>query len=92
MKIIPTKRINELRQIFNETRIKILVILSKDSATVAELVKTLKIKNNLLSHHLKVLKSLGYVKSTRTGQHFTYSLVPAKRIFIKKLLLLIGIK
>lgn len=79
-------RIEEFQQILVVNRIRILQLLLQDDTCVCQMVQRLQLKHNLISHHLKKLMELGYVKSTRNGQHIIYSLLDAKRKIVAEIL------
>jgi ArsR family transcriptional regulator len=76
---ITTKKIEDLQKLLVLNRIRILEILYKKDTCVCKMVEKLKLKHNLISHHLKILSGMGYLESTRNGQHIVYKLVKAKK-------------
>jgi ArsR family transcriptional regulator len=80
-----------LRKLLAKVRIKILAILYNKDTCACEIVKEVNLKNNLISHHLKVLSDMSFVKNKRNGRHMIYSLNPSKRETVKKILDLIEI-
>jgi len=81
----------DLRKLLSEVRIKILSILYQEDTCVCKIVEKTKLKNNLVSHHLKVLTDMGYIEGKKKGLHITYSLKPSKRVLVKKILSLVKI-
>ena len=90
MKEITEERIKELGKLLVLNRILILLLLYKQDTCVCEMVEELNLKHNLISHHLKTLQDMGYIKSKRNGQHIIYSLQESKRESVKNLLLLLN--
>lgn len=56
----------------NENRFTILQTIMKKPRTVGEITKISKLPQPAVSQHLKVLKSLNLVESTRNGQEISY--------------------
>lgn len=75
-----------LKVISEENRLKILCILQKQEMCVCEIWQCLDLSQNLASHHLKVLKDFGLIKSEKNGTKVIYSL--NKRIVRKYYFLL----
>jgi ArsR family transcriptional regulator, arsenate/arsenite/antimonite-responsive transcriptional repressor len=63
-----------LKAISEENRLKILCILQKESLCVCEIWRLLELPQNLVSHHLKILKDFGLVDSRKKGTKVFYSL------------------
>ncbi len=55
-------------------RLSVLAILTYGEYTVSDIYKCLRLRQNLISHHLKVLRSGGIVKCRRHGREIYYSL------------------
>lgn len=73
-----------------EERLKIFLILLKNNLCVCELVKELKLPQNLISYHLKVLKDFNLIFLKKKGRK-NYYLVDKKELnkyfkLIKKIL------
>jgi len=66
--------IDFLRVISEENRLKILCILQNQEKCVCDIWQCLELPQNLVSHHLKVLKDFGLVKSRREGTKIIYFL------------------
>ena len=67
--------INLLKCICDETRFEILELLQKyNELSVNEFVKKIKKDQPLVSHHLKILKTCGIVKSRDEGKKVMYSI------------------
>jgi len=70
---------DKMKILSDETRLFVLEELLKGSKNVSELNALLKIDQSLLSHHLKVLREAGFVKSTREGKSIRYDIAPEAR-------------
>ena len=79
MKKLTEKKIKQLKKLLVCNRIKILKLLLERDTCVCEMVDETKLKHSLISHHLKTLIDMGFVKNTRNGQHIIYNLVEEKR-------------
>ncbi len=84
------KKIEDLQKLLVLNRIKILDLLYKEDTCVCQMVEKLGMKHNLISHHLKTLLDMGYLRSNRNGQHIMYNLVEEKKEIIGELLTLIN--
>lgn len=58
----------------DETRQKIMTLCCCEWISVNEIVEKLEVSQPTVSHHLKILKSSGLVKSQRRGKQVLYSL------------------
>jgi len=63
-----------LKKISEPNRLKILCLLKDGEKCVCEIWQCLKLPQNLVSHHLKVLKDFGLVKSRRESTKIIYFL------------------
>ena len=63
-----------LKAISEENRLKILCILRKQELCVCEIWQILNLPQNLVSHHLKVLKDFSLIESRKEGTKVIYSL------------------
>ncbi len=63
-----------LKILSDENRLKIIFILKKNEQCVCEIVNCLGLPQNLVSHHLKVLRKEEIVSSTKNGLRVTYFL------------------
>jgi len=66
--------IDMLKALAEENRLKIVELLSKGSLCVCEIEKKVKLPQNLVSHHLGVLKEAGIIENCRCGKNNYYSL------------------
>ncbi|KKM09517.1 hypothetical protein SY88_18060 [Clostridiales bacterium PH28_bin88] len=58
----------------DETRLRILQLLSVREMCVCELIDILQMSQPAVSHHLKILRQAGLVNDTREGKWIFYSL------------------
>jgi ArsR family transcriptional regulator len=63
-----------LKKISEPNRLKILCILKDEEKCVCDIWQCLKLPQNLVSHHLKVLKDLNLVSSKKVGLKVFYKL------------------
>ena len=66
--------VNFLKVISEENRLKILCILQKGELCVCDIWQYLDLSQNLVSHHLKVLKVFGLVEFKKESTKVIYSL------------------
>ncbi|MHC1716348.1 MAG: ArsR/SmtB family transcription factor [Candidatus Dojkabacteria bacterium] len=91
LKYIKEENIKELEKLLVLNRIQILDLLYKKDTCVCQMVKKLELKHNLISHHLKTLQDMGYISSTKNGQHVMYHLKESKKNIVKNLFKLLNI-
>ncbi|MGB2762605.1 MAG: metalloregulator ArsR/SmtB family transcription factor [Minisyncoccales bacterium] len=63
-----------LKTISEENRLKILCILRENEKCVCEIWQYLELPQNLVSHHLKVLKDFNLISSRKDGLNVFYKL------------------
>ena len=63
-----------LKALAEENRFRIIKLLSEKSLCVCEIETELKISQNLVSHHLSVLKKAGLIDDCRCGKNNYYSI------------------
>ncbi len=63
-----------LKVISDSHRLQIICLLGREERCVCEIYKALKLPQNLVSHHLKVLKEAGIVTARRDGTWMRYRL------------------
>jgi len=84
------KELSAKSQIFDiladKKRLKILALLLCEQSSVTAVCKFLNIRQNLVSHHLKVMKDAGLLRSQRSGREIYYSLNPKSLIQLKQVL------
>lgn len=69
------KLATDFLDVISETnRLNILRILRRGGLSVCEIWQFLDLSQNLVSHHLKVLKDFGLLNSERSGKQIIYSL------------------
>ncbi len=85
-------QIKLINSIFNLNRIRILGHMQSGEACVCEMVKDLKIKHNLLSHHLNVLSDHEFVSSRREGRHIKYYIQPEREKCVDNIMKLLNFK
>jgi DNA-binding transcriptional ArsR family regulator len=77
------KQVVVVAQMFNgladETRVKIVKLLSKGEFTVDELVEFLGVPQSTTSHHLRVLKEANLITGEKRGRNIYYSLVEPEK-------------
>lgn len=66
-------KINDFLGVINEpNRLKILCLLNNKELCVCEIVQKLSLAQNLVSHHLAVLKNFGLLVSRKDGKKIIY--------------------
>ena len=68
--------VQQLKVLADTTRLSVLQILMDSPKCVWELNTVLKLEQSLLSHHLKILRDAGFVRTTREGKAILYHLAP----------------
>jgi len=63
-----------LRVVAEENRLKILCTLKAGERCVCDIWRALDLPQNLVSHHLKVLKDAGFINSKKEGLKVIYSI------------------
>lgn len=59
----------------HEIRLQIIIeLMNCGSCTVSELLKTIRVEQNLLSHHLRLMREVGLVATMREGKYIRYAL------------------
>jgi len=73
-----------LKALANETRLKMLKLLSKREMCVCELTVALDLTQSTASHHLNILENMGLITDKKMGKWVFYSVVRpelAQRLF-----------
>ncbi|MFN3265522.1 MAG: ArsR/SmtB family transcription factor [Deinococcales bacterium] len=70
------ERAYQFRAIGDPTRLAILELLGQGALCACQLQAKLGIAANLLSHHLKILREAGLVRTEKTGRWVEYRLDP----------------
>jgi len=82
------KQVVEFLKIISEkNRLKILCLLERGEKCVCEIWQCLKLPQNLVSHHLKILKDFGLISSRKEGVKIFYQ---ANKKVVKKYLKLLN--
>ena len=68
----------------DKNRLQILEFLSDGQRNVSDVADRLNVEENLASHHLRVLASLGFLKNDKKGREVYYMLNEAKIIALLK--------
>jgi ArsR family transcriptional regulator len=68
----------------DRNRIKILKFLSEGAQNVSSVADRLNVEENLASHHLRVLASIGFLKNQKKGREVFYRLNEKKFITLIK--------
>lgn len=82
--------IDTLKAIAEENRFQIIKLLSEKPMCVCEIEAKLKISQNLVSHHLSVLKKTGLIEDCRCGKNNYYSLNKQSMSELKKIITELG--
>ncbi len=62
----------------DKNRLKILEMLSSGETNVSTVADNLNVEENLASHHLRVLASIGFLSNQKRGREVFYSLNKTK--------------
>ena len=68
----------------DKNRLKIMDFLTTGQRNVSDIADKLNVEENLASHHLRVLASLGFLKSDKKGREVFYRLNEVKFISLIK--------
>ena len=68
----------------DKNRLQILEFLSDGQRNVSDVADRLNVEENLASHHLRVLASLGFLKIDKKGREVYYMLNEAKIVALLK--------
>jgi len=68
----------------DQNRIKIVTFLSEGQQNVSQVAEELNVEENLASHHLRVLASLGFLKNDKKGREVFYRLNEIKFVNLIK--------
>lgn len=58
----------------DETRLKIMMVLSEDEVSVNDIAVALNMTKSAISHQLKLLKAEGHIRSEKRGKQIYYTL------------------
>ena len=67
-----------LKAISDPTRLKILYLLQDGELCVCEIIMALEKPQSTISHHLNVLKNVGFIKGRKEGVWIHYKIVSPK--------------
>ncbi|MGZ7119444.1 MAG: ArsR/SmtB family transcription factor [Methanobacterium sp.] len=81
------KHSNKLKALSDSTRLKMLYLLSDDELCVCEIMCALDKPQSSVSHHLNILKNLGFIKGRKEGVWTHYKLTSPKIADLVKALL-----
>lgn len=68
----------------DKNRMKILSMLSEGPMNVSSVADELNVEENLASHHLRVLSSLGLLKSNKKGREVHYDLNRSRMVTLMR--------
>lgn len=68
----------------DKNRIKILKFLSEGQKNVSQVADKLNVEENLASHHLRVLASIGFLRNDKKGREVFYKLNELKFVNLLK--------
>ena len=68
----------------DKNRLKIMQMLSEGETCVGDVADNLNVEENLASHHLRVLSSLGFLKSNKRGRQVFYRLNKRRLVSLVK--------
>jgi DNA-binding transcriptional ArsR family regulator len=72
-KLSPMSRV--ISAVAHVNRLAIInLLLDQSSLDVWEIVRSLRLSDEVVSHHLKILKQSGWITRIRIGKHVTYKL------------------
>ena len=72
--VIITDTVEFAKALADETRQKIMALCCCDYVSVNDIVEQLDVAQPTVSHHLKILKNAGLVRSERRGKQILYTL------------------
>ena len=73
-KVAPVRMSEFFKTIGDETRLKILLVLTENSVCVNGIATILGMTKSAISHQLRLLKTARLVKGKREGRHMYYTL------------------
>lgn len=83
--------IDMLKALADENRFQIVKLLSEKPLCVCEIVERTKISQNLVSHHISVLKKANVINLCRCGKNNYYSLNKQSINELVKILITMGV-
>jgi ArsR family transcriptional regulator, arsenate/arsenite/antimonite-responsive transcriptional repressor len=68
----------------DKNRLKVIQMLSEGQMNVGDVADTLNVEENLASHHLRVLATLGFLTSNKRGREVFYSINKSRFVSLVK--------
>ena len=68
----------------DKNRLKIIQFLSEGQKNVSDVADKLNVEENLASHHLRVLSTLGFLKNDKKGREVFYRINDTKFVSLLK--------
>ena len=68
------KLFNQFNALGNDTRLRIISYLASGEKCVCNIFQRLDLPQNLVSHHLKILRQRGFIADRKAGKWVFYSL------------------
>lgn len=90
--VIISIMVDMLKALAEDNRLEIVNLLAQGSLCVCEIEERIKLPQNLVSHHLAVLKKSGLIEDCRCGKNNYYSLNRKGLKKITRLLITLGDK
>ena len=85
MLYIETMKQEKVSKAFSDrNRLKILKFLSEGPQNVSSVADKLNVEENLASHHLRVLASIGFLKNAKKGREVYYRINDVKFVSLIK--------
>ena len=72
------------RAMSDKNRIKIMQMLSSGETNVSDVADNLNVEENLASHHLRVLASVGFLSNQKRGREVYYKLNKTRLVSLFK--------
>ncbi len=93
-KISLSNRTIKLLSIFNENKLKIILLLmkSKDDECGVEIIRSTNIQKSLLTYHISTLRQLGIVEEIKCGRYKKYKITKKYNLKLKRLFEFLEIK
>lgn len=75
--MIPKDCARQLKVLGDELRLAAMNLLRSGPKSVSEINEVLRVEQSLLSHHLKILRDSGLVRTKRAGRAIIYEITPS---------------
>lgn len=72
------REVKRFKALGDETRLKMIRLLESGERCVCEMIELFDLGQSTASHHLKILKNAGLIRSRREGKFVYYRLLPIK--------------